>query len=188
MSKLLLTVFEAGPSGPAAQAANAAFDASPYIEGTWLYDTTNPASIKLMNELGVTAPAIVLGRYCPGANLSIKHIAKMPGVPGVQKILKAVEQYRNDPTATNCNIHSSAPLPSTQQGSGSDDGSSGSGLNPWGVFSLPFDLPWWIWVVIAGGAAIGANSSRTKPGMYAFGGVAVLAAGNAYTSYKKANG
>jgi hypothetical protein len=78
------------------------------------------------------------------------------------------------------------PLPpGSADGSGGDDAIESFGLNPWGLFTLSFDMPWWAWAAIAGGAAIGSNSSRTKVGMVILGGVAVVAGGNAVTAYRK---
>ncbi len=185
--KAVIVAYENEINGPAWQAAYGSYEMGNAIEGAIGIDASKPANRVQMQALGITAPAIIIARYCSGnGQTHVKYLAQMKGIPSPSAIADAAAKVMQSSSAQNCNS-SANPVPVlTNSGSGTDEGeSSGFGLNPWGIFSLPFDAPWWVWAAIAGGAAIGSTSADGKLGRYGWGAVAVVAGGNALTAYKK---
>lgn len=183
--KVVLHVFENAPNGPLEKAATAAHAESFDIEGVWSSYAGTQGTAQAMAKLGLTFPSIAVARDC--GNGKLKYFAQLPGLRSVQSIMEGVAAALKSPLA-NCSTTGQEPLPSTGPGTGNDNEQSGSGLNPFGLFSLPFDFPWWIWAAIAGGAAVASSSSNGKVGAYGWGGIAVVASGNAINAYNKSNG
>ncbi len=188
MAKAVIIVYERGTEGPAWAAARSAFDIGEYIEGAVGIDANKPSAQSVMSQHGITAPCIIIGRYCSqGGQIKAKHLAKMPGIPSPQAIANAAAKVMQSAAANSC-AASPGPIPTAPTGTGNDDNDNdqgGFGFNPWGIFSLPIDAPWWLWAVLAGGAAVGSTSANGKVGRYGWGAVAIVAGGNAYTAYNK---
>ncbi len=185
MPKAIIAAYEYGQGGPTWTAAYQAYNFSDVIGGSIAFDANNPSTKQEMAKLGISAPCIVIGRYCSaGGQTDFKAMAKMTGTPSPQAIANAAESIAQNEHFKNCEVNSGPLTTAADSGSGDDDTQSGFGLNPWGIFSLPFDAPWWIWAAIAGGAAIGSTSANGKVGRYGWGAVAVIAGGNAINAYK----